>query len=299
MLDIKTETLLVVAEKLNFTKAAIELNLTQPAVSNHISKLEESLGVSLFIRGKTGLKLTNDGEIVVKYAKRMKALYLKLQNEVVNSEKNLTNLRVGITHTSESNMTIEALAKYTQKNSHLTITIITDTIKNLYELLSNYEIDIAIVDGKVNEPSFHFLMIDTDYLLCVVSNTNHLAKQTAVSLNDLRKEKMILRLPSSATRVLFEATLNSINDSIDNYNIALEVDNIATIKDLVRKDLGVSILPKSACLNEIKKGKLVAIAIENLSMLRETMIVYNQDFTHFEILQEITRTYQETIKNMH
>lgn len=104
---------------------------------------------------------------------------------------------------------------------------------------------------------------------------------------------MIMRLPSSATRLLFEATLESLDDSIDNFNVILEVDNIATIKDLIRKDLGVSILAKSACMNEIKKGKLTALPIENLSMVRETNIVYNKDFSHIDILKDITKIYHD------
>ena len=75
------------------------------------------------------------------------------------------------------------------------------------------------------------------------------------------------------------------------------MDNIATIKDLIRKELGVSILPQSACMNELRKGKLVALPIENLSMMRETRIIYEKDFTHLDLLQEITRIYHETARN--
>ena len=107
---------------------------------------------------------------------------------------------------------------------------------------------------------------------------------------------MILRLPTSATRILFDSTLRSLNDSPENYNIAIEVDNIATIKDLIRKDLGVSVLPKSSCVKELSKGELVALPIENLSMVRETRIVYGKDFAHKEILQTITKVYHETVK---
>ena len=108
---------------------------------------------------------------------------------------------------------------------------------------------------------------------------------------------MILRLPTSATRILFESTLKSINESIDNFDVSIEVDNIATIKDLIRKELGVSILPQSACMNELRKGKLVALPIENLSMMRETRIIYEKDFTHMDLLEEITRIYHETARN--
>ena len=163
-------------------------------------------------------------------------------------------------------------------------------------MLENYEIDLAIVEGSPTSSAFSSLMLDTDYLVCVMAVTHPLASHAMVTLSELKGEQMILRLPSSATRTLFESTLESINDSIENFNVTIEVDNIATIKDLVRKELGVSILPKSACMDELSKGKLAALPIENLSMVRETRIVYNRDFSHFDILQEITKTYQETAK---
>lgn len=297
MLSVKLKTLLAVAEQQNFTKAAEQLSLTQPAVSHHISQLEEEFGVTLFIRGKGGLRLTKEGQIVLQYARRMAALYDRLRQDLKNSEKQITKLRIGITHTAESNLTAEVLAKCSEQNSGFNITILTDTINNLYMMLENYEIDLAIVEGEAGSHTLNSLVLDTDLLVCVMSANHPLARRSMITLNQLRKERMILRLPSSATRMLFDSTLRSLNDTLDNYNVTIEVDNIATIKDLVRKNLGVSVLPKSACVKELRKKKLVALPIENLSMVRETRIVYGNDFAHKEILQTITKVYRDTVKN--
>ncbi len=296
MLSVKLKTLLAVVEQRNFTKAAQQLALTQPAVSHHIDQLEQEFGVTLFIRGKGGLKLTDEGEIVVQYARRMAALYDRLQQDLINAERQITKLRVGITHTAESNLTAEVLARCSGESSGLSITILTDTINHLYEMLEDYEIDLAIVEGHTGGHDLNSLVLDTDYLVCVMSNGNPLARNTVITLDQLKKERLILRLPTSATRILFDSTLRSLNDTPDDYNVAIEMDNVAVIKDLVRKNLGVSVLPKSACVKELRKGKLTALPIENLSMVRETRIVYNRDFAHKQILQEITRVYQETVK---
>ena len=136
--------------------------------------------------------------------------------------------------------------------------------------------------------------MDTDYLVCVVSPEHPLAHNAMITLSQLRQQKMILRLPSSATRMLFDSTLQSMGDSLDNYNIIMEVDNIATIKDLIRKNFGVSVLAQSTCADELRKKKLVALPIENLSMVRETRIIYNRDFNNHEFLQNILKTYQDT-----
>lgn len=296
MISPKLRTLLAVADCRNFTKAAASQALTQPAVSHHIRQLEEEFGVTLFVRGKGGLKLTPEGEIVVKYARRMVALYDKLQADLADRERKIATLRVGITHTAESNITAEVLAKFGGESEGFSITVITDTIKNLYTMLGNYELDLAIVEGSASDPSFSSLVLDTDYLVCVISPDNPLSHNAMITLEQLRRQRMILRLPTSATRILFDSTLRSLNDSPESYNIVMEVDNIATIKDLVRKDLGVSVLAKSACARELRKGQLIALPIENLSMVRETRIVYNRDFTDQDVLQDLMRLYQQTLR---
>lgn len=296
MLSVRLKTLLAVAEQQNFTKAAAQLCLTQPAVSHHISQLEEEFQTTLFIRGKGGLKLTPEGEMVVKYAKRMAALYERLQKNLSSSKRNITQLRVGITHTAESNLTMEVLAKCGQEFKDFTITIFTDTINNLYTMLENYELDLAIVEGNFSNNAFRSLVLDTDFLVCVMSPRHPMAKNAMITLDQLKRQPMIMRLPTSATRVLFDSTLRSLNDAPEDYNITVEVDNIATIKDLVRKNLGVSVLPRSACAREIRKKKIAALPIENLSMIRETRIVYNKDFEYQNIFQAITQLYQETVR---
>ena len=297
MLGTKLQTLLAVAEYKNFTRAAEELNMTQPAVSHHIKQLEQEVNAPLFIRNKSGLKLTPQGEIVVKYARRMNALNGKMYSELQNAKKHLSLLRIGITHTSESNFTAAALAKYSNQKGKLKIILFTDTINNLYDMLENYEIDLAIVDGAYNDSRFSSMLLDTDYLTCVMSVDNPLAKKGVVTLAELKKQKMILRTPASATRTLFESALESNNETIQSFDVTLEVDNIATIKDLIRKDLGVSILPRSACLDELKKKKIAALPIENLSMVRETKIIYNKDFSHTDILNEIIKIYTSNAMN--
>ena len=293
MIDVKTDTLIAVAEEKKFTSAAKRLSLTQPAVSHQIGQLEQELGCKLFIRGNGEFMLTREGEIALKYARRFKAMYSKMLTEIDDCAKNLTKVRIGITHTAESSIIAEALAKCGNSDNGILITIITDTIKNLYSMLDNYALDIAIVEDKPTNPGLYSVMLDTDYLVCVMSNNNPLAKQSMVTLGEIKRERMILRLPSSATRMLFEATLERLGASIDSFNAVLEVDHIATIQNLIRTDFGVSILPRSACLDELGKRKLTALPIENLSMVRETNIVYKKDFSHIGILKDITRAYKD------
>lgn len=212
-----------------------------------------------------------------------------------NAKTNIYKIRIGITHTQESGFMIEALSKIALGDDNITITFITDTIKNLYAMLENFEIDMAIIEEKPSNPDFRFTIIDTDMLVCIVSPQNPVSQKASISLQELKKQHLILRLPSSSTREKFNSALESIGESVDNFDVIIEVDSIATIRNLVKKDVGVSILSKGTCYKEIRKGSLVALPVENLSMTRETTIVYHKTFTHTEMIERIAKVYSEVI----
>ena len=296
MVDPKLETLLRVAEVGSFTQAAKILSLTQPAVSQHIKQLEKELGIRIYNRSEGQLHLTTEGELVLGYAKRVRMLYQNLQQSLSDYKSQAKRLSVGITHTAESNLIAEVLAQYCSEHPGVRLTILTDTISNLYNKLKTYEIDIAVVEGKVYDASLNSILIDTDCLVLAVANESPLARKSSVTLDELKKENLILRLPSSGTRNLFVSHLESNGMSIDEFNIILEVDNIATIKDLIRRGFGVSILAKSACYDEASKGKMRLLPVENLGMIREINLVYTPDFEHVSMLRDIARIYEESLR---
>jgi len=296
MIDNKLETLIAVNELGSYTKAAQSLSLTQPAVSQHIKALEEELGIKIFNKTEAGLKPTSEGVIAIRYAKRIKALYQVEEQRIADSKKNMFSLIVGITHTAESSTVGEALANYAYETNGLRITIISDSINNLYEKLEDYQVDLIIVEGRNIDKRYSSLLLDTDSLVLAVGEGNPLSKKSMVTIAELEEEKMILRGANSGTRQLFEASLHSQGLSLDNLNIILEADNIGTIKELVVKNIGVSVLARSTCLDEEKDHKLVLLPIEGLAMIREVNLVYPKDFGHTEILDGIVRAYKETTR---
>ena len=294
-MDAKLLTLIELSKVNSFTKAAKELNLTQPAVSQHVKQLEEEFDAKLFIRSNNNLFLTKEGEIVLKYALRIQSLYNDMTRKLKDYKKCANNLTVGITHTSESNIAPEIMAKYSERNSGSHIRIISDSIKNLYEKLSLYQIDLAIIEGKITNKKFSSILLGTDSLVAVVSLDNPLANKKVVTINDLKKENLILRNLESGTSTLFVNELTKMDEDINNFHLSLEMDNVASIKMLVRKNLGISILPKSACSREIKENKLVGLPIENLDLVRETNLVFIDNNIDRNILEDIVSIYRESI----
>ena len=293
MVDTRLYSLIKIVETGSYTKAAEQLSLSQPAVSQHIRQLENTLNVKIFEHAHNKFHLTPEGEIVVNYARRMIALYNNLEQALKNERERTRSLTVGITHTAESSAIIEALVANTDSYEGLNIKILTNTTDKLYSMLKNYELDFAFVEGKINDLALSYIMLDTDCLILAVPPDHALARQTMVTISQLRKEKLILRLPNSNTRNLFAASLESQNLSIDDFNITLEIDSISSIKDLIRRGFGVSVLAKSACLDDQRKKQLALLPIENLSMIRETNIVYLKSYEHPELLHGIVSKYNE------
>ena len=293
MMDTKLLTLLTVVETKNFSLAAKRLNLTQPAVSQHIRSLEKEYDIRIFNRAGNDLKLTNEGETLVKYARKIDSLYDLMQDKIEDIKKKSTTLKVGVTHTAESTTIIDALARLSSEMSGTNIKIISDTIKNLYDKLSNYDIDFAVVEGKVRDKKFSSILVDNDSLLVVTSPDSPLAKKSSLNIKDVMKEKLILRSRGSATRSLFMDELDKKDLSLeDDFSVIMEIDNIATIKDLIRKGMGISILPKSVCYDEIKNNTLKVLPIEDMTMTREINIVYQKDSLDKELIGEILNKYR-------
>ena len=291
MIDSKLKTVLSVAETLNLTKSAKNLSLTQPAVSQHIKSIEEALGVKLFTRTNKGLKITPQGDIVVNYAKKMNGLYSLMIQQLKDEQRSVRHITVGVTPTAESNMISQVLALYGIQNPSVRITIISDTINNLYTKLKEFEIDFAIIEGVIADPDLVSILLDTDYLVMAAANENPISKYPMVSVDRLKKERLILRLPNSGTRTLFETALLSRGETIESFNIILEMDNLNTIKELVKSNFGVTIISKNACIDDVRKDHFQTVPIENLSMIREINIVYPRDFIHSDILSEIVDIY--------
>ena len=174
--------------------------------------------------------------------------------------------------------------------------ILTNTAENLCTMLKNYELDFAFIEKETPSAALLHTPVDTDSLVLAVSPEHPLAGRKRVSIQELEKERMILRLPHSNTRNLFVSSLESLNLSIKDFNVVIEIDSIATIKDLIRRNFGVSVLARSACLDEYSKGKLDLLPIENLSMERTTYIVSRRDFEHRDLIEGIVAAYQDMKK---
>ena len=291
MADQRIRSFLKVYETGNFTKAADSLALTQPAVSKHIKSLEDEFGVELFVRSRNKLYATPEGKLVAKYARKMLQLELNMRKDLNNAKKQLSGISVGITHTAESNASAEALAAFAMAHENMKVKIISDTTDKLCGMLKDYRLDLAVIEGRISDPSLESVVLDTDCLVLAVPPEHPLADKPFITVEELKKETLIIRSRHSGTRNMFVSSLEARNMHLDEFSILMELDNIATIKDLIRRGFGVSVLPRSTCEDEWKKGKICLLPIEGLGMIREMNLVYRKDWERPAILSEIAEFY--------
>ena len=291
MFDAKANTLLAVVQTGSYTKAAAKLNLTQPAVSHHIRQLEEEYGIKIFYKDRKELKPTPEGAVLVKYARRALAIHNSCKQAIEDCRSQIRRFTVAITPTAGENRIPQMLATYCSLYPHVHINVFTDTIQNIYNTLKSYEADIAVVEGQIDHPDFTSVLLDTDYLCLAVAPGHRLAGRSSVALPELKNEKFILRSRAAGTRTLFENYLMSHSESIRSLNVIMEMDSVATIKELVALGMGITVIAHSACREEELAGRLAVIPIENARMMREINMVHHKSFTHTEILEEFRRIY--------
>lgn len=293
MLDPKIKTFMTLAREGSYTRTAKILSLTQPAVSHQMRQLEEIYQIKLFYPRKKTLILTPEGTVLLQYAKRISAISQHAEQALEDCKSQVRRFTVGITATVAEYVISSVFVHYCNRHPETHIQISTDSIKNIYDKLQTYELDWGIVEGNLPSQHFRAMLLDTDFLCLVVSPQHRFASRQLVYLEELKREKLILRSPSAGTRTLFESYLYAHGEHIKNFNVVIEVDNVNTIKDLVEQDFGISIMANSACREELSSGRLVMVPVQNFSVVRQINLVCREDFDHPEILNEIQQLYLE------
>ena len=154
MLDFRTETFLTVCETMNFTAAAKQLNITQPAVSQHIHFLEEQYNTSLFIYRNKQLSLTRSGEILHKHLLTMKNDEKAILEEIKDNYQGIASLSIGVTMTIGEYAIVDKLANFLIQHPEINIHLHYGNTSQLLRLLDNGQISLAIVEGNYPKENY-------------------------------------------------------------------------------------------------------------------------------------------------
>ncbi len=277
MQDFRLKVFRTVAEKLNFTNAAEALFLTQPAVTLQIKTLEEDLGVKLFDRSGGRVKLTEAGEVLLRFAERITDLY----NEAEIAVGSLTGeergrLAVGASTTIAQYVLPALLGEFISYHPRIELSMVSGNTENVIRVLDEKRITLGLVEGPIGRNDLKTDRFIDDEIVAVVS-PNHKWKQvknSKIELKQLAEIPQIWREHGSGTRREIEDALKKAKLKLRDFNIAMELDSTEAIKSAVEANLGIGFVSRWALSREIELGLLKIVSIEKLQIKRQFKFVY-------------------------
>lgn len=259
---------LAVAEHLSFTKAAAALYVSQPALSQQVRQLEESLGAQLFDRSGRTTRLTDAGDVYLQYARRA-AQELQEAKRAIHDVSDLSrgSLRVAVTPTFTTYLVGPVVEAFHARYPKITLNLKEISQERIEDLLLAGELDVGIAFDEVNSPDIDSVPLLDETLALVVSSRHPLAKEKSVGLQALNAESLVLLSTEFATR-----------DQIDRYcrehgihpQVLMEANALGAVIEIVRRTPLSTLLPaKTAFAHD----DLVAITLEPERLQRTAVLM--------------------------
>ncbi|MFZ5988408.1 MAG: selenium metabolism-associated LysR family transcriptional regulator [Bacillota bacterium] len=266
-----------VAEEGSMSKAGKILYMSQPAVSQTILELEETLNVKLFERLNKKLVLTNPGEILYSYAKRI----LLLVNEAENSMKDISNatkgkLTLGASTTIGIYLVPKIVGHFIQQYPRIDINYMIDNTRIIEQMILDHKIDIGLVEGTSysKEIAVHHFLDDELHLTCSPEHSWIKAGQLSVEPEEISSQSLILREKGSGTRQVVE---KAMSDHGLTYHTSHVLNNTEAIKKAVEANIGVAFFSEMSINEEISLHKLYTVKIKGVNITRQFNIIYHTD----------------------
>ncbi|MBZ9685090.1 LysR family transcriptional regulator [Clostridium estertheticum] len=274
MLDTRLTTFITLARTKSFTKSAAVLNITQPAVSQHVKFLEDKYEATLIAKQGKGLNLTQEGLILLKYAEEIDALYKALEMKLKNSGSIAKTYNIGASMTIGGYVLPYLLGKHKKLHENIDILLQVNNTEEILEKLVNGKLDFVMIEGLFDKNKFKFKKFKDDEVVLAVSKEHAFAKTKEVNVEDVINGNLILREKGSGTRDIFENSLIELGYDVNDLKIYMEIGSISAIKSLVELNLGYTIISRETIRKELEIGTIKEVAIKGLRINREFNFVY-------------------------
>jgi LysR family transcriptional regulator, transcriptional activator of the cysJI operon len=260
-----------VAEKENFSRAAEELHMTQPAVSQYIQTLERTMGTKLLERSNKFVRLNKAGQIVYHHAKEILGLYHKMQGLVDDLTNNASGeLTIGASYTFGEYVLPHIIANLSKQYPLIQPAITIGNTHEIEELVHNRTIDLGIVEGEIKNKKLQIEVIAEDFMFIIVSAKHPLAKRKNLKLSDLEKETWIVREKGSGTREAAEGMFAKFQFFPKKI---MEFGSTQIIKESVEAGLGISLLSQRVIHKEMSLRKLYILEIKGFPINRNFFLI--------------------------
>lgn len=284
---------IALSKTLNFSQSALELGITQPSLSKQIINLESELGVKLFDRNHSPLKLTPAGEYFVIHAQEL----LLKEGQLLKSLEGFSTgengeLSIGVTPFRSLYLMPEIVSKIKAEFPGVKVTLVEESSANLRKDICDGKFDFAVVNLPVDESVLDVTPLESDTLvLAVPQNIEHNLPQsnnddlTTIDFSKAKDLPFVVLSPAQELRELFDKLCAS-SDFIP--DIACEVVGVTTAWAMARAGIGATLLPLQFIKNQYFHENLKLYKIKNKLYSRQPAIVsrrgqYMSDSAKFAI----------------
>jgi DNA-binding transcriptional LysR family regulator len=264
----QVEAFLAVGTFGGFRRAADALRVTQPAISARIKALEESLGVSLFERGKTGMALSAAGRALRPHAEQLLhsvALARQAVHDLRPSSAGAITIAAALSICTY--LLPDVLKRFQAAHPKTLITVRSGHSKEVLEMVLAGEAEMGLA-RSLHHPEVETVSLRDDPLVLVAAPGSSMAKAGRARLEEVAVQPLILFDRGSSDWTLSHGLFRRAGLVP---NVVLEVESIEAAKRMVERGLGVAFLPQIAVVHEIRRRRLLAITVRDAEPLSRSL----------------------------
>ena len=264
-----------VANTGNFTKAAEQLYMSQPAVTQNIHGLEQSLGIPLFERLGRRIDLTPAGQALLPYVSRIDAL---LEEAVATAREAgglaSRTLRLGAGDTVATYILPDLIRTFSERRPNASLHLVVGNTERVMAAILENEVELAVWARQEPHPMLVHRPFLTVPLVVVTRNDDPVARLERIPARRLAGRRLLLRGHGSAIRSFIDEVLRSAG--LESAEI-VEMDNLEAIKLTVETGYGVTLAPAFAVSREVSSGRLAAVPLSDGNAQLSVFCVYHAD----------------------
>jgi DNA-binding transcriptional LysR family regulator len=269
MLLAQVEGFVETARRRNLSRAAEVLHVTQPALTARLQALEAELGVTLFIRGRRGMSLTDAGRAFLPYAERALLALDDGAGHLADLGRGGTGeLVLGAAPAISTYVLPSLLVRFTDRYPRVRLSVRTGHSEEILEMALRREIDLGLV-RELRHPEIESRLIYEDQLLLVVNADHPFAGRASIGLDEIATVRLIL---FDRTSSYYDLTNAFFREAGVAPNGVIELDNIDAAKEMVGHGLGTALLPQIAVAAELADGRLRAVTIGDAAPIKRRVV---------------------------
>lgn len=287
-----------VAESRNFSRAAALLGVAQPIVTRKVRRLEEELGVQLFVRSNRGCELTQEGELLAAKVGGILLQLAQVREEVSTASQRVTGtIAIGLPAAAGSLLAPHLMPQVHQRWPQLRVEVIETVTRNLIASVVNRELSLALVYDPPTDAGLLLrpLLMERLHLVGVPRLIKRLGGLKKVRIQDLEGMPLVLAIRAQIVRMLLEdAFAEASLPLVPRY----EANSPLLLKAMALQGLGCTVLTLGSMADEVASGRLTAIPFDDRGMSLSLTLITTPEHSRLRVVQLMIELIEGEVRRM-